>query len=66
MSYSKAQCEGLQFKQLIGILLAPVLDGKPLSEEEMLVYLKTKDNLTRKGKLETEFETQCANNRHGT
>ena len=41
----------------IGILLIPVLDGKPLSEEEMLALpQKTKDKVNEKReKLETEF-----------
>ncbi len=55
---SKAQREGFVIQTTpIGILLAPVLDGKPLSEEEMLVLpQKTKDNINEKReKLETEF-----------
>jgi DNA repair exonuclease SbcCD ATPase subunit len=55
---SKAQREGFVIKTTpIGILLIPVLDGKPLSEEEMLALPpKTKDKLNEKReKLETEF-----------
>jgi len=54
----KAQREGLVIQTTpIGILLVPVLDGKPLSEEEMLALpQKTKDKINEKReKLETEF-----------
>jgi lon-related putative ATP-dependent protease len=54
----KAQREGFVIQTTpIGILLIPVLDGKPLSEEEMLALpQKTKDKLNEKReKLETEF-----------
>jgi lon-related putative ATP-dependent protease len=55
---SKAQSEGFVIQTTpIGILLIPVLDGKPLSEEEMLALpQKTKDKINeRREKLETEF-----------
>ncbi len=55
---SKAQREGFVIQTTpIGILLVPVLDGKPLSEEEMLALpQKTKDKINEKReKLETEF-----------
>jgi lon-related putative ATP-dependent protease len=55
---SKAQREGFVIQTTpIGILLIPVLDGKPLSEEEMLALpQKTKDKINEKReKLETEF-----------
>ena len=55
---SKAQSEGFVIQTTpIGILLIPVLDGKPLSEEEMLALpQKTKDKINEKReKLETEF-----------
>src|SRR4030066_2603823 len=55
---SKAQSEGFVIQTTpIGILLIPVLDGKPLSDEEMLALPpKTKDKLNEKReKLETEF-----------
>ncbi|MGO8807284.1 MAG: Lon protease family protein [Candidatus Bathyarchaeia archaeon] len=54
----KAQQEGFVIQTTpIGLLLIPVLDGKPLSEEEMLALpQKTKDKLQEKReKLETEF-----------
>jgi lon-related putative ATP-dependent protease len=54
----KAQSEGFVIQTTpIGILLIPVLDGKPLSEEEMLALpQKTKDKLAEKREsLETEF-----------
>ena len=55
---SKAQREGFVIQTTpIGILLVPVLDGKPLSEEEMLAMpQKTKDKINEKReKLESEF-----------
>jgi lon-related putative ATP-dependent protease len=57
---SKAQNEGFAIRTTpIGILLVPVLDGKPLNEEEILALpQKTKDKLTEKREqLETEFRT---------
>jgi lon-related putative ATP-dependent protease len=54
----KAQAEGFVIQTTpIGLLLIPVLDGKPLSEEEMLALpQKTKDKLQEKREgLETEF-----------
>jgi len=54
----KAQQEGFVIQTTpMGLLLIPVLDGKPLSEEEMLALpQKTKDKLSEKReKLETEF-----------
>jgi len=54
----KAQQEGFVIQTTpIGLLLIPVLDGKPLSEEEMLALpQKTKDKLQEKReKLEAEF-----------
>jgi lon-related putative ATP-dependent protease len=54
----KAQQEGFVIQTTpIGLLLIPVLDGKPLSEEEMLTLpQKTKDKLQEKReKLEAEF-----------
>jgi len=54
----KAQREGFVIQTTpIGLLLIPVLDGKPLSEEEMLALpQKTKDKLQEKRQgLETEF-----------
>ncbi len=54
----KAQREGFVIQTTpIGLLLIPVLDGKPLSEEEMLaVPQKMKDKLQEKREqLETEF-----------
>ena len=54
----KAQREGFVIQTTpIGILLVPVLDGKPLSEEEMLALpQKIKDKVNEKReKLETEF-----------
>ena len=54
----KAQREGFVIQTTpIGILLIPVLNGKPLSEEEMLsLPQKTKDNINEKREaLETEF-----------
>ena len=54
----KAQQEGFVIQTTpIGLLLIPVLDGKPLSEEEMLALpQKTKDKLEEKReKLETEL-----------
>jgi lon-related putative ATP-dependent protease len=54
----KAQREGFVIQTTpIGLLLIPVLDGKPLSEEEMLALpQKMKDKLQEKReKLETEF-----------
>jgi lon-related putative ATP-dependent protease len=56
----EAQREGFVIQTTpIGLLLVPVLDGKPLSEEEMLALpQKTKDNLQEKReKLETEFRS---------
>ena len=55
---AKAQREGFVIQTTpIGLLLIPVLDGKPLSEEEMLALpQKMKDKLQEKReKLETEF-----------
>jgi lon-related putative ATP-dependent protease len=55
---TKAQREGFVIQTTpIGILLIPVLDGKPLSEEEMLALpQKTKEKISEKReKLETEF-----------
>jgi lon-related putative ATP-dependent protease len=55
---AKAQAEGFVIKTTpIGLLLIPVLDGKPLSEEEILALpQKTKDKLQEKReKLEGEF-----------
>jgi lon-related putative ATP-dependent protease len=55
---AEAQREGFVIQTTpIGLLLIPVLDGKPLSEEEMLALpQKTKDKLQEKReKLETEF-----------
>ena len=55
---SKAQSEGFVIQTTpIGILLIPVLDGKPLSEEEMLALpQKTKDKINEKREmLETQF-----------
>ncbi len=55
---AKAQREGFVIQTTpIGLLLIPVLDGKPLSEEEMLALpQKTKDKLQEKREqLETEF-----------
>ncbi len=57
---TKAQREGFVIQTTpIGILLIPVLDGKPLSEEEMLALpQKLKDKLNEKReKLEKEFTT---------
>ena len=54
----KAQQEGFVIQTTpIGLLLIPVLDGKPLSEEEMLALpQKVKDKFQEKReKLETEF-----------
>ena len=54
----KAQREGFVIQTTpIGILLIPVLDGKPLSEEEMLALpQKTKEKFSEKREaLETEF-----------
>jgi lon-related putative ATP-dependent protease len=54
----KAQKEGFVIQTTpIGLLLIPVLDGKPLSEEEMLALpQKMKDKLQEKREqLETEF-----------
>ena len=54
----KAQREGFVIQTTpIGLLLIPVLDGKPLSEEEMLALpQKTRDKLQeKKEQLETEF-----------
>ena len=54
----KAQREGFVIQSTpIGLLLIPVLDGKPLSEEEMLALpQKTKDKLQEKREnLEAEF-----------
>jgi lon-related putative ATP-dependent protease len=54
----KAQKEGFVIQSTpIGLLLIPVLDGKPLSEEEMLALPpKVKDRLQEKREsLETEF-----------
>lgn len=54
----KAQSEGFVIQATpIGLLLIPVLDGKPLSDEEMLALpQKTKDKIQEKrDKLETEF-----------
>ena len=55
---TKAQSEGFVIQTTpIGILLVPVLDGKPLSEEEMLALpQKMKDKLAEKReKLEKDF-----------
>ena len=55
---AKAQSEGFVIQTTpIGLLLVPVLDGKPLSEEEILALPQnTKDRLNEKReKLETEF-----------
>jgi lon-related putative ATP-dependent protease len=55
---SKAQSEGFVIQTTpIGILLIPVLDGKPLSEEEMLALpQKTKDKINEKREmLESQF-----------
>ena len=55
---AKAQQEGFVIQSTpIGLLLIPVLDGKPLSEEEMLALpQKAKDRIQEKReKLETEF-----------
>ncbi len=55
---NKAQRQGFVIQTTpIGILLVPVLDGKPLREEEILALpQKTKDILNEKReKLETEF-----------
>jgi lon-related putative ATP-dependent protease len=54
----KAQAEGFVIQTTpVGLLLIPVLDGKPLSEEEMLALpQKTKDRFNEKReRLETEF-----------
>ena len=54
----KAQREGFVIQSTpIGLLLIPVLDGKPLSEEEMLALSqKLKDKINEKREtLETEF-----------
>jgi len=54
----EAQREGFVIQTTpIGLVLIPVLDGKPLSEEELLALpQKTKDKLQEKReKLETEF-----------
>ena len=54
----KAQSEGFVIQTTpIGLLLVPVLDGKPLSEEELLALpQKMKDKLQEKRELlETEF-----------
>jgi lon-related putative ATP-dependent protease len=54
----KAQREGFVIQTTpIGILLIPVLDGKPLSEEEMLALpQKTKDKINEKREmLESQF-----------
>ncbi len=54
----KAQQEGFVIQTTpVGLLLIPVLDGKPLSEEEMLALpQKMKDKLQEKReRLETEF-----------
>ena len=55
---TKAQSEGFVIQTTpIGILLVPVLDGKPLSEEEMLALpQKMKDKIEEKReKLEKQF-----------
>lgn len=55
---TKARQEGFVIQTTpVGLLLIPVLDGKPLSEEEMLALpQKTKDKLNEKReKLESEF-----------
>ncbi len=55
---AKAQQEGFVIQTTpVGLLLIPVLDGKPLSEEEMLALpQKIKDKLAEKReKLEVEF-----------
>jgi lon-related putative ATP-dependent protease len=57
---AKAQREGFVIQTTpVGLLLIPVLDGKPLSEEEILALPpKTKDKLQeKKEKLETEFRS---------
>ncbi|HMK94952.1 MAG TPA: ATP-binding protein [Candidatus Limnocylindrales bacterium] len=56
----EAQREGFVIQTTpIGLLLIPVLDGKPLSEEEVLALpQKTRDRLQEKReKLETEFRS---------
>ncbi|MGD0451540.1 MAG: ATP-binding protein [Candidatus Bathyarchaeia archaeon] len=56
----KAQREGFVIQATpIGLLLIPVLDGKPLSEEEMLALpQKLKDKISEKREsLETEFRS---------
>ncbi len=55
---AKAQSEGFVIQTTpVGLLLVPILDGKPLSEEEILALPQnTKDRLNEKReKLETEF-----------
>jgi lon-related putative ATP-dependent protease len=55
---AKARSEGFVIQTTpVGLMLVPILDGKPLSEEEMLALpQKTKDSLTEKReKLEKEF-----------
>ncbi len=55
---AKAQSEGFVIQTTpVGLLLVPVLDGKPLSEEEMLALpQETKDKLSEKReKLEGQF-----------
>ncbi|MCW4028555.1 MAG: AAA family ATPase [Candidatus Bathyarchaeota archaeon] len=55
---AKARSEGFVIQTTPGgLMLVPILDGKPLSEEEMLALpQKTKDSLTEKReKLEKEF-----------
>lgn len=55
---AKAQQEGFVIQSTpVGLLLIPVLDGKPLSEEEMVALpQKTKDKLAEKReKLEADF-----------
>jgi lon-related putative ATP-dependent protease len=57
---AKAQREGFVIQTTpVGLLLIPVLDGKPLSEEEMLALpQKTKEKLQEKReRLETEFRS---------
>jgi lon-related putative ATP-dependent protease len=57
---AKAQQEGFVIQTTpVGLLLIPVLDGKPLSEEEMLALpQKIKDKLAEKReKLEVDFRT---------
>ncbi len=55
---AKAQSEGFVIQTTpVGLLLVPVLDGKPLSEEEIIALpQRTKDKLNEKReRIETEF-----------